>query len=718
MAIVVELFYSGAWQDISAFVDDRAPISITRGRHDEGTSVDPSSCTLTLNNRDGRFSPRNPTSPLYGLIGRNTPLRVTKDSSIRFSGEVSAWPQAWEVAGKDVWTEVQAAGILRRLGQGQASKDATFRQWLLANTSPARYWPLTGSTPLAGEESSSGRKFFAPNKSTAQLGWGQGGLGDYLESGLQITTTGPGVPAGPGNLSCLNVDASTLTARVCTDFVFRSENLTGSTFSFSFADFGSYPAYVPQWDLEFRADGVNDDIQVKLTITDYTVPSSSTSALGDSGPLTALYDGELHHVRLSVDSNSSTDNTWNVFVDGVNVATGIDAGNFVPGSIAQVGLAYVPGTDSGTLSFGHLAFYLDTPPNLANSVLAAQAFLGETAGNRISRVCAGNGIAFTSTGTLSDTTAMGAQAASGTIISLIQEAAAADLGLLYEPRDSLGLAYLTRKSLYNQAAGATLDYSAKMLGAVPDVIDDDQGVHNDVTVSNAGGGSAEAILTTGPLSTQAPPSGINTYGTSVSVSLQTDGPLPDIAAWLLHLGTIDEARYPSVHVDMINPAVAAILTALKAMDVGDRLVLQNLPTFLPPGDVNLLALGYSETITQFAWGLDFNCIPESPYEVAKFSAAVAGTDRFDAENSTLAATMTTTATSVSVASAANTQIWTTVAGEFPFDIIVAGERMTVTNITGAASPQTFTVTRSVNGIVKSHSSAEVVRLFKTPRFGL
>jgi hypothetical protein len=37
--------------------------------------------------------------------------------------------------------------------------------------------------------------------------------------------------------------------------------------------------------------------------------------------------------------------------------------------------------------------------------------------------------------------------------------------------------------------------------------------------------------------------------------------------------------------------------------------------------------------------------------------------------------------------------------------------MTVTNITGATSPQTFTVTRSVNGITKSHSAGAAVQLF-------
>ena len=49
---------------------------------------------------------------------------------------------------------------------------------------------------------------------------------------------------------------------------------------------------------------------------------------------------------------------------------------------------------------------------------------------------------------------------------------------------------------------------------------------------------------------------------------------------------------------------------------------------------------------------------------------------------------------------------------------VGGERVTVTNITGASSPQTFTVTRSVNGVVKAHTSGTDVRLWDTPRWAL
>lgn len=48
--------------------------------------------------------------------------------------------------------------------------------------------------------------------------------------------------------------------------------------------------------------------------------------------------------------------------------------------------------------------------------------------------------------------------------------------------------------------------------------------------------------------------------------------------------------------------------------------------------------------------------------------------------------------------------------EFPFDIRVGGEVMTVTNVTSGTSPQTFTVTRSVNGVVKAQTAGTSVEL--------
>ncbi|MDT0305058.1 hypothetical protein [Streptomonospora wellingtoniae] len=64
------------WVDITSDVRTSEDITINRGRRDEGASVDPTTCSLLLNNRHGKYSPRHPGSPYYGLIGRNTPIRV------------------------------------------------------------------------------------------------------------------------------------------------------------------------------------------------------------------------------------------------------------------------------------------------------------------------------------------------------------------------------------------------------------------------------------------------------------------------------------------------------------------------------------------------------------------------------------------------------------------------------------------------------------------
>ncbi|MGW1796955.1 hypothetical protein ACWCQN_13310 [Streptomyces sp. NPDC001984] len=72
-----ELFYSGAWNTIT---DDvrvaTSAVQVTRGLSSESSSdAEPTSCTCDLDSRDDRYAPRNPMSPLYGLIGRNTPWR-------------------------------------------------------------------------------------------------------------------------------------------------------------------------------------------------------------------------------------------------------------------------------------------------------------------------------------------------------------------------------------------------------------------------------------------------------------------------------------------------------------------------------------------------------------------------------------------------------------------------------------------------------------------
>lgn len=74
-AMRAELWHSGAWNDVSADVRIDS-VQIKRGRNDEDASYRPGSAKLRLDNLDGTYSPRNPNSPLYGLIGRNTSVRI------------------------------------------------------------------------------------------------------------------------------------------------------------------------------------------------------------------------------------------------------------------------------------------------------------------------------------------------------------------------------------------------------------------------------------------------------------------------------------------------------------------------------------------------------------------------------------------------------------------------------------------------------------------
>lgn len=66
--------------DITEYVmprDNSGRITIDRGRTREGQTVDRGRCSFQLNNRDGRFTEKNPTGPYYGQIGRNTAIRIS-----------------------------------------------------------------------------------------------------------------------------------------------------------------------------------------------------------------------------------------------------------------------------------------------------------------------------------------------------------------------------------------------------------------------------------------------------------------------------------------------------------------------------------------------------------------------------------------------------------------------------------------------------------------
>lgn len=72
----VEINLNGTWTDISTYVYQRdGANTTTRGRQPQATQISSAAWNGVLDNRDGRFSSRNPTGPYYGNLKRSTPIR-------------------------------------------------------------------------------------------------------------------------------------------------------------------------------------------------------------------------------------------------------------------------------------------------------------------------------------------------------------------------------------------------------------------------------------------------------------------------------------------------------------------------------------------------------------------------------------------------------------------------------------------------------------------
>jgi len=158
LTIKVELLLNGTWTDITSYCyqrDSSVNVHVTNGRPDESSKLVTAQMTVELNNRGGTFSAKNPAGPFYGMLTRNTQIRMSAQAypddlsttpalTYWFWGEVSEWPPQWDPTGADVWMDITANGITRRLTQ-QASIGSALARWYLkkaANdpTAPVAYW--------------------------------------------------------------------------------------------------------------------------------------------------------------------------------------------------------------------------------------------------------------------------------------------------------------------------------------------------------------------------------------------------------------------------------------------------------------------------------------------------------------------------------------------------------------------------------------------------
>jgi len=716
---IVEMYVGGAWTDISQYVYYRDMITISRGRPDETSTIQPQTCTLTLNNRDGRFNPLNPLGPWYGTFARNVPLRVSQQYNgtrwPRFYGEVAALPTSSDQSATDVYCQITAAGMLRRINAGQSPlRSAMYRGYtatsalgsLPPSVRPVAYWPcedgptstsIAAATPNTATMLITGSPSFAADSSY----WASSAV-PVLDKSSWRGTVGAATDNGTGWLVWCIIDVP------------AGDDATGNLLTITTV--GSNVATIV---VQYNPGGT-------LTFLTYDVNGTN---LFTSGPWAFNLVGTpgLLIVGAVPQSGGSVLYEFIFIPQGDYGAFGIVNVTQTPANTGRVSTVTINSTRTmATTSVGQIAVSADAVTNTSGFQQSLiNSWSGETPYNRFLRLSSEQGIPAIAVapGTIwFDDVRMGIQDQQ-TFVELLQEPIATDQTIMYEARDQLALVYLSRASLYNQAPALTLDYAQNQLSAPPNPQYDDLNTRNDITITRNYGSTYELIQASGTMNVQNPPAGVGDYESQYEISLDSDTHLPDQAGWLLHLGTVDEPRYPSLSINLRHATFTGSVDMMNAalkVGIGSRIVINNVPGNQAASPVSVLVQGYTETLGVLEHDIVYNCTPESPYHVAILDDTVLG--HADTDGSTLAADAAPGATTLSVATTGYpsplSPLWTTAPADMPFDLAISGERVTVTAISGATSPQTFTVARAVNGVSKLLPAGSDVRLWQPMILGL
>jgi hypothetical protein len=710
---IVELWIDNGWVDITSRVRQSGDIKITRSRGDGQSRVQPKRCSLTLNNADGLFSSKNGSSPYYGKIGKNTPIRVRVGNDIRFEGEVCSFPQRWDTTGRDVWVPLDAGGVLRRKSQGAKPLRYPVPRSILAQD-PLHYWPMDDTD--GGYFLNSGRRSDTPlvisgSPSMASVVGPSGNGSAKAPQFIASATTYLG-----GASANINVPVP-----FTLEMFFKvTETVFGSGLFRLFRCMLSGGSFT-----EFYGEGV-----VSSIYPNFDVPNTSTSLTYSMDDVNGgyLFDDEWHHLSMGFTTVGSTIVSI-IGIDGHTYGTStFDMYGWTVGSLVSIEIPgrFASGTVDYTqymnsMSIAHVAVY-DKMLYSAERYDAGYAFNGESAATRFTRLCREERVSATVRGDASTATYLGPQT-SAKFLDLLNSIADAEQGLIYEPRIGNGLGLIVHSDTVNTGPGPAIDYDQNHVSGSLEPITDDTNLRNDVSVQRAGGTAVgRFVQTSGPnnvTDSYLDPDGVGTYDESMTLPLYTDQDISSIAGWRVHLGTWDEDRYPTVRVELHRTPFRndeQLTTSMIGIDVMTRAQLISLPDWLPTANVDLMIQGYAETIGHKTWTLDLVTTPGGPYDIGVWDSS---NDRWSPDSAVLAAAVGVSDVTLSVTT--STVRWITSAEDatqFPISAFLEGELISIDAIVGTSLTQTFTVQRGLNGVGVGHGVGAKLRLAHETYWGL
>lgn len=618
--------------------------------------------------------------------GNTNTLNVTVTTSDlevvhhRYNGEVPQWPVDWDLSGNDVWTPVEAAGILRRINKSgevfsavrRALKGTNFVNDYAGTSSyrrPKACWPLEEDSDST--VASSGLPDGQPMTITGTVDWasvstvvGSDALPDMMSGVATLTGIVPVQEALTGAWTVGALFTPPTLSATWTALSWKVSGAAFDRFELRLTTGANFEAY--------GFNGTTSTLLATLAFKDLATVPTFVMVLAETSGSDATF-------RIS-----TTDQNYTVeFLSSTYTAAGS-----VPGYPTEVAVSSVAGGGSDTAAIGHVTvwdgwFFLLADTTGADIISGIRGNAGEMGHERLNRLFQQEGLPLVVIGDESD--AMGPQR-SAALPDLVDDILAVDKGLLYDARDEVAVIYLTRRRRYNLPTTLALTYgTAGHVAPGFKPTDPDRDVVNDLTVKRDGGASGRYEKRTGRKSVNPSPQGAGRYPRRKTLPLSDDSQPYQHAAWEVNVAAFEEPNYASVNVNMAAAAqfgATTVFEQAKRLDVGSRLTVASVPAWLPPDTVDLHALGLIEVIGggqrigAHHWAIGAQTVPAGPYTIGTLDTAAR--DKLASAGCELMIDRNSTDTTFTVHTTAQPK-WKTGAG-LSIPMLISGERVTATTI--------------------------------------
>lgn len=560
--------------DVTAWVNLKAGWSLERGRRDEFADIDPAVFRLQFDNTDGRFTLGSPT---YG-IRVDHPIRLTETfgstTSVRHTGFVQDWPTMWDspTAVRAVMrvTSVDWQSRLQRREMENALKSS-----ILLDV-PAALWPMQ-------EESKNTQYASATDPAAPRLTRTGSGLAPVL--GYPVEDESGEIVSG---------------ARFRGGRFFEiDERFAFPATAYTLEVYGTFPT-LPTADQVILAIG--PDMQRYGVFLE---PSGiiRLGLTGTGGPV--IVDELVHHIVIETVISTQVRTLW---VDGVVADTDVATVGSGPLLIEFGGPSSAP-VSAEVLNEGVLAFaaYYDSA---VGSVIADRPTSGqppESSDARITRILAlgeATGTTDLEPGILTNVPAQNLTGAK--VWSAIQDVATAEGGAVF--MDGSGALVLQNRTHRTLAAAGDPVVTLAATDIDTDVVisADKQYLQNKVDGSRLGGSTLPAVVNQDSIDLY------DQYPESLnSLLVTTDTEVLDRINWQVGAYSTPMPRMSSVTIDLLTLDDDAKVEALLALELGDRILITDLPPQSPISQGDLIVEGIREDQSVTEWKLTLNTVSAS-----------------------------------------------------------------------------------------------------------